>query len=439
RLALRGYFAAGNVAVPKDSADSGEKQMSYYDPLETRDPDEREADLMDKLARQVAHAKETTPYYFHTLAGINPFDCVTREALARLPLTRKRDLIELQQKTPPFGGLNSLPRHKAKRVFASPGPIYEFQGKDIDPWRMARVLYAAGFRDGDLIHNCFSYHFTPGAFIFEGGARKLGCAVFPGGTGQTEQQVQAIAALRPDGYVGTPSFLRIIVEKAEEIGADIGSLQKACVSGEALPGITRQWLSERGISVRQCYATADIGAIAYETEAEAGLVVEEELLVEIVRPGTGDPVEPGEVGEVVVTTFNPDCPLIRFATGDLSALLPGRSPCGRSNIRLKGWLGRADQTTKVKGMFVHPEQVAEISRRHPEIHRMRLVVDNPGGQDRMVLHCEIDKVSEAGGEALDRAVVASLREVTKLRGEVAFSAPGGLPNDGKVIEDSRIY
>ena len=413
--------------------------MSFYDPLETRDPEEREADLMDKLARQVAHAKETTPYYFQTLAGINPFDCVTREALARLPLTRKRDLIELQQKTPPFGGLNSLPRHKAKRVFASPGPIYELQGKDIDPWRMARVLYAAGFRDGDLIHNCFSYHFTPGAFIFEGGARKLGCAVFPGGTGQTEQQVQAIAALRPDGYVGTPSFLRIIVEKAEEIGADIGSLQKACVSGEALPGITRQWLSERGISVRQCYATADIGAIAYETEAEAGLVVEEELLVEIVRPGTGDPVEPGEVGEVVVTTFNPDYPLIRFATGDLSALLPGRSPCGRSNLRLKGWLGRADQTTKVKGMFVHPEQVADIARRHPEIHRMRLVVDNPGGQDRMVLHCEIDKVSEAGGEALDRAVVASLREVTKLRGEVAFSAPGGLPNDGKVIEDSRIY
>ncbi|WP_412478172.1 phenylacetate--CoA ligase family protein [Azonexus sp. IMCC34839] len=409
--------------------------MSFYDPLETRDPEEREADLMDKLARQVAHAKETTHYYFQTLAGVNPFDCTSREALARLPLTRKRDLIELQKKNPPFGGLNALARGKAKRVFASPGPIYELQGMDMDHWRMARVLYAAGFRHGDLVHNCFSYHFTPGAFLMEGGARKLGCAVFPGGVGQTEQQVQAMVDLKPDGYVGTPSFLRIIVEKAEEMGADISSLKKALVSGEALPGVTRNWLKERGITVRQCYATADIGAIAYESEAEEGLVVEEELLVEIVRPGTGDPVEPGEVGEVVVTTFNPDYPLIRFATGDLSAVLPGRSPCGRSNIRLKGWMGRADQTTKIKGMFVHPEQVAEIGRRHPEIHRLRLVVDNPGGQDRMVLHCEI----ETGHEALDQAVVGSLRDVTKLRGEVAFAAPGGLPNDGKVIEDIRVY
>ena len=409
--------------------------MSYYDPLETRDPDEREADLMDKLARQVAHAKETTHYYFQSLAGINPFECATREALARLPLTRKRDLIELQKKNPPFGGLNALPRHKAKRVFASPGPIYEMQGRDTDPWRMARVLYAAGFRDGDLVHNCFSYHFTPGAFLMEGGARKLGCAVFPGGTGQTEMQVQAMVDLKPEAYTGTPSFLRIIVEKAEEMGADIGSLRKACVSGEALPGLTRQWLNERGITVRQCYATADIGAIAYETEAEEGLVVGEGVLVEIVRPGTGDPLEPGEVGEVVVTTFDPDYPLIRFATGDLSAILPGRSPCGRSNVRLKGWMGRADQTTKIKGMFVHPEQVAQIAARHPEIHRLRLVVDNPGGQDRMMLHCEI----EAGHEALATALVASLREVTKLRGEVAFATPGGLPNDGKVIEDSRIY
>ncbi len=413
--------------------------MSYYDPLETRDPDEREADLMDKLARQVAHAKETTHYYFQMLAGVNPFECASREALAKLPLTRKRDLIELQKKTPPFGGLNSLPRHRAKRVFASPGPIYEMQGKDTDSWRMARVLYAAGFRDGDLVHNCFSYHFTPGAFLMEGGARKLGCAVFPGGTGQTEQQVQAIVDLKPEGYVGTPSFLRIIVEKAEEMGADIGSLRKACVSGEALPGITRQWLNERGISVRQCYATADIGAIAYETEAAEGMVVEEGVLVEIVRPGTGDPVAEGEVGEVVVTTFDPDYPLIRFATGDLSAILPGRSPCGRSNIRLKGWMGRADQTTKIKGMFVHPEQVAQIAARHPEIHRLRLVVDNPGGQDRMVLQCELGEGSEAGREALAKVLVNSLREVTKLRGDVAFVTPGGLPNDGKVIEDSRIY
>jgi phenylacetate-CoA ligase len=409
--------------------------MSFYDPLETRDPAEREADLMDKLARQVAHAKETTHYYFQSLAGINPYQCATREALAKLPLTRKRDLIDLQRKTPPFGGLNSLPRHKAKRVFASPGPIYELQGKEIDPWRMARVLYAAGFRNGDLIHNCFSYHFTPGAFIFEGGARKLGCAVFPGGVGQTEQQVQAIAELKPDGYVGTPSFLRIIVEKAEEMGVDIHSLNKASVSGEALPTVTRNWLQARGIAVRQCYVTADIGAIAYETEAEEGMLVEEELLVEIVRPGTGDPVDAGEVGEVVVTTFNTDYPLIRFATGDLSAIMPGRSPCGRTNIRLKGWLGRADQTTKIKGMFVHPEQLADIARRHPEIHRMRLIVDNPDGQDRMVLHCE----TEVGSDTLQKTLIGSLRDITKLRGEVAFSAPGDLPNDGKVIEDGRVY
>jgi phenylacetate-CoA ligase len=409
--------------------------MSFYDPLETRDPEERERDLMDKLARQVAHAKESASYYFHRLAGVNPFEVTTRKALAALPLTRKRDLIALQKDHPPFGGLNALSRANAKRIFSSPGPIYELQGKEIDHWRMARVLYAAGFRHGDLIHNCFSYHFTPGAFMFEGGARKLGCAVFPGGVGQTEQQVQAMADLKPDGYVGTPSFLKLIVDKADETGADISSLKKACVSGEALPGVTRAALAERGIQVRQCYATADIGAIAYETDAQEGLVVEEDILLEIVRPGTGDPVEPGEVGEIVVTTFNPDYPLIRFATGDLSAFLPGRSPCGRSNVRIKGWLGRADQTTKVKGMFVHPEQMAEVAKRHPEIHRLRLVVDNPGGQDRMTLHCEISE----GSEALAQRLIASLREVTKLRGETAFCAPGGLPNDGKVIEDIRVY
>jgi len=329
--------------------------------------------------------------------------------------------------------LNSLPRHKAKRVFASPGPIYEIQGKDIDPWRMARVLYAAGFRNGDLIHNCFSYHFTPGAFIFEGGARKLGCAVFPGGTGQTEQQVQAMAELKPEGYVGTPSFLRIIVEKAEEMGADIRSLSKACVSGEALPGVTRDWLKERGISVRQCYATADIGAIAYETEAEEGLVVEEELLLEIVRPGTGDPVEPGEVGEVVVTTLNPDYPLIRFGTGDLSAVLPGTCPTGRTNTRITGWMGRADQTAKVRGMFVHPGQVAEIARRHPEVGRARLVVSGEMANDRMTLRVEVAGTPEG----LAARLADTVREVTKLRSEVELCAPGSLTNDGKVIEDQR--
>ncbi len=409
--------------------------MSYYDPLEIRDPAVREADLMEKLTRQVAHAKQASAYYARTLAEVDPAGCASRPALAALPLTRKRDLIDLQKATPPFGGLNALASDKVKRVFASPGPIFEFQGDEVDQWRFARALYAAGFRPGDLIHNCFSYHFTPGAFLFEGGARKLGCPIFPGGIGQTEQQVEAMVGLRPAGYVGTPSFLKIIVDKAAAMGADISSLKTALVSGEALPGAIRQSLQERGIRVRQCYATADIGAIAYETEIDAGMVVEEDVLLEIVRPGTGTPVAPGEVGEVVVTTFNRDYPLIRFATGDLSAILPGVSACGRTNQRLRGWLGRADQTTKIKGMFVHPEQVAEIQARFPEIARMRLVVDNPDAQDRMVLHCELDGVPEG----LSSRLLETLRERTKLRGEITFVACGGLPNDGKVIEDRRVY
>ena len=409
--------------------------MSYYDSLETRDPAVREADLIDKLLSQLAHAKQASTYYAQVLAGIDPAACDSRQALAALPLTRKRELIELQKATPPFGGLNALAKGEVRRVFASPGPIFELQGSEVDHWRMVRALYAAGFRRGELIHNCFSYHFTPGAFLMEGGARKLGCAVFPGGVGQTEQQVQAMVNLRPDGYVGTPSFLKLIIDKADELGADISSLRKALVSGEALPGVTRTCLAERGIVVRQCYATADIGAIAYESEIDAGMVVEEDLLLEIVRPGTGDPVPAGEVGEVVVTTFNRDYPLIRFATGDLSALLPGMSACGRTNQRLKGWLGRADQTTKIKGMFVHPEQVAEIQARFPEISRMRLVVDNPQAQDRMVLQCELEQAPDALALRLREV----LREQTKLRGEVAFVARGGLPNDGKVIEDRRVY
>ncbi|MBK8509205.1 MAG: AMP-binding protein [Candidatus Competibacteraceae bacterium] len=409
--------------------------MTYYDALETRDPEQREQDLMAKLARQVAHAKGKSSYYQRLLAPVDPSSITSRAALAKLPLTRKRDLIELQQQNPPFGGLNALPVGNAWRVFASPGPIYELQGPEVDPWRMARVLFAAGFRSGELVHNCFSYHFTPGAYIFEEGARKLGCPVFPGGTGNTEQQIQAITALRPAGYVGTPSFLKIIIDKADEMKADISSLRKAAVSGEAVHPTVRQTLRERGMTIRQSYATADLGAIAYESEAEDGLIVEEDALLEIVRPGTGDPVAVGEVGEVVVTTFNPTYPLIRFATGDLSAALAGTSPCGRTNLRIKGWLGRADQTTKVKGMFVHPEQIAETALRHPELQRLRLVVDNPGGQDQMVLHCE----TMASGEALMQAVIASIRDLTKLRGEVVFCAPGTLANDGKVIEDRRTY
>ena len=407
--------------------------MSPFDSRETRAPAAREAELMARLPRLVAHARRHSPYFARLLAGIDPAAIASRAALAALPLTRKCELIERQHAEPPFGGLNATPLPALARVFASPGPIYDPEGRGEDWWRFARALHAAGFVVGDLVHNTFSYHFTPAGSMLEGAAKKLGCPVFPAGVGQTEQQLRAIADLKPAAYVGTPSFLRILLEKADEQGSDASSLQKALVSGEALPGSLRQWFRARGIVVRQAYASADLGLIAYESEAEEGLIVDEDVLLEIVRPGTGDPVAAGEVGEVVVTRFNDDYPLIRFATGDLSAVLPGTSPCGRTNLRIRGWLGRADQTAKVRGMFVHPAQVAEVVRRHPGILRARLVVDNDEGADRMCLHCET-------GAAVDAAAVAaSLREVTKLRGEVLVCVPGTLANDGKVIEDRRRY
>ncbi|HET7776400.1 MAG TPA: AMP-binding protein [Azospira sp.] len=409
--------------------------MKYYDSLETRDPEERERSLLDRLPRQVAHAKLHSPYFARLLAEVNPNDIHNRAALARLPVTRKSDLVTLQRQQAPFGGINATPLSGLSRVYASPGPIYDPEGRGQDWWRFARALHGAGFRPGELIHNTFSYHFTPAGFMLEGAAHKLGCPVFPAGIGQTEMQVQAINDLKPAAYVGTPSFLKIILDKADELQADVSSLTKALVSGEALPPSLRQALNARGITVRQCYATADLGMIAYESEAQQGLTLDEDVLVEIVRPGTGDPVADGEVGEVLVTTFNLDYPLIRFATGDLSAVLPGISPCGRTNVRIKGWLGRADQTTKVKGMFVHPHQVAAVVKRHPEITKARLVVDHADGQDRMVLHCESGRSDDVLGDA----VIASMRDVTKLRGEVKFIAAGALPNDGKVIEDIRTY
>ena len=408
----------------------------HYDSLETRDPELRERELLAQLPRQVAHAKANASAFARIFAAIDPAAITTRAALAGLPVTRKSELLEMQKANRPFGGFAAARWGEAKRVFSSPGPIYEPEGAQADYWRLARALFAAGFRRGDLVHNCFSYHFTPAGSMMETGAHALGCTVFPGGTGQTEQQVQAIAELKPDGYVGTPSFLKIILEKADATGIVLGSLKKALVSGEAFPASLRDALLSRGIQGYQAYATADVGTIAYETEAREGLVVDEGVLVEIVRPGTGDPVPAGEVGEVVVTTlFNADYPLVRFGTGDLSALLPGKSPCGRTNLRIKGWLGRADQTTKVKGMFVHPSQVAAIVRKHPEIAKARLVVDNADGNDRMTLNVEVP-----GGRAADaEAIVASIREVTKLRGEVAFRAPGELPNDGRVIDDVRKF
>ena len=412
----------------------------YFDELETRSPQERERDLMARLPRLIAHA-QTAPGWAGILHGVAAGDISSRTALAQLPVTRKSDLKALQQADAPFGGLTTTAPRRLARIAMSPGPIFDPEGRGVDWWRYARPFHAAGIRGGDLIQNCFSYHFTPAAFMVEGGAFRLGCTVVPAGSGQTEMQVQAIAALRPDAYAGTPSFLKIIIEKAEEMGADIGSLQCAVVGAEALPPSLRTWLQQHGVArVLQTYGSADIGNIAYETmsrgEVNPGMVLDEELLLEIVRPGTGDPVAPGEVGEVVITSFNPDYPLVRFATGDLSAVLEGIAPCGRTNTRIRGWMGRADQTTKVRAMFVHPSQVAEITRRHPEIRRARLVVSGEMANDVMTLQCEVE---EPDNGMLQEAIVASIRDITKLRGDVSLVAVGRLPNDGRVIEDARRY
>jgi len=410
----------------------------YFDRLATRPPEARERAQLAALPARIALAKSRTTAYARIFAAFEPTAITTRAALAQLPVTRKSELLELQRAERPFGGFATARCGDARRVFASPGPLYEPEGQEADYWRLARPLFAAGFRAGDLVHNCFSYHLTPAGAMLESGAHALGCAVFAGGVGQTEQQVLAMADLKPDGYVGTPSFLKIILEKADELGIQLPRLKKALVSGEAFAPSLRDALERRGIAAYQAYATADLGTIAYESEAREGLIIDEGVLVEIVRPGTGDPVAVGEVGEVVVTTLVTTVyPLIRFGTGDLSALLPASlhapSPCGRTNLRIKGWLGRADQTTKVKGMFVHPAQVAEITRRHPEIVKARLVVDNPEGDDHMTLHVEVRDNRSTHAEA----IIASIRDVTKLRAEIAFCAPGELPNDGKVIEDRR--
>ncbi len=416
---------------------------SHYDERETRDPAAREADLMKRLSTQVAHAQAHAAAFTSLLEVVEASDIRSRAALATLPVTRKHELLARQKAErvrDAFGGYSTLAwgpgvsaSRRALRVFASPGPIYEPEGPAADYWRMGRALFAAGFRAGDLAHNCFSYHFTLVGSMMETGAHALGCTVFPGGTGMTEQQVQAIAELRPDGYIGTPSFLKLIVDKAAEMGTPLPSLTKASVGGEAFPPSLRDWFAARGIDAYQSYGTADLGLVAYETPARQGLVLDEDVILEIVRPGTGDPVPDGEVGEVVVTTLNPGYPLIRFGTGDLSAVWPGPCPTGRTNIRIRGWMGRADQATKVRGMFVHPGQVAEIVRRHAEVVRARLVVSGEMANDRMTLRVEVETPSQDLVERL----AESIREVTKLRGEVEVCAPASLPNDGKVIEDSR--
>ena len=415
----------------------------HYDTLETRQPQTREAALMAALPAQIAHAQQRSAAMAEILHGVNAASITSRAALAQLPVTRKYALLERQQAQraqDPFGGFSAigwkglLRSSGARRVYQSPGPIYEPEGQAVDYWRAARAMAAAGFAAGDLVHNCFSYHLTPGAWIMESGAHALGCTVIPGGVGNTEQQLAAIADLRPVAYAGTPSFLKILIEKAAEAGQKL-SITKALVSGEACPPSLRDWFTAQGVNAYQCYATADVGLIAYETSAREGLVLDEGVIVEIVRPGTGDPVAEGEVGEVVVTVLNPDYPLIRFGTGDLSAVLPGTCPSGRTNTRIKGWMGRADQTTKVRGMFVHPGQVAEVLKRFPELGKARLVVSGEMANDQMALQVETASPSPE----LAQRVAEALREVTKLRGEVQCVAPASLPNDGKVIEDARSY
>ncbi len=415
-----------------------ERGATYYDRQEVRPPADRERSVLHALPGLIRHALDNAPHPAGRLAGVDPDAVTSREALARLPVLRKSDLPGLQREQPPFGGLNATPVRRLARIFASPGPIYDPEGVRGDYWRFARAMYAAGFRPGEVVHNTFSYHLTPAGMMADGGARALGCPVVPGGTGQAELQLQAIADIRPAAYVGTPSFLLILLEKGRELGLDTASLKRALVSGEAFPSATRDRLEgEFGIDAYQCYATADLGLIAYESAAREGLIADESLILEIVRPGTGDPVPDGEVGEVVVTAFNPDYPLIRFATGDLSAVLPGESPCGRTNLRIKGWMGRADQTTKVRGMFVHPGQVQDAVRRHaPTVGRARLVVvDGSAGRDEMRLLCEVESGKSRDG--LAEALADTVRGLTGLRAEVELVASGSLPNDGKVIDDQR--
>ena len=404
----------------------------YYDELETRDPAQRESQHLAALPKQIALAKSTEGYK-KLFSNVDPQAITSRTALAQLPVTRKSELIELQASNPPFGGLNATPTGQMARLFLSPGPIAEPEGQKADFWRMGRALFAAGFRAGDIIQNCFSYHMTPAGFLFDAAARAVGCAVIPAGIGQTEQQCHMIAHFQPVGYAGTPDFLKIILTKADELGVDASSINKALVGGGALLPPLRKEYADRGIQVLQSYGTADVGNIAYESEAQRGMIVEEEIILEIVRPGTGDPVPESEVGEVVVTLLNQDYPLIRFGTGDLSAILPGNSPCGRTAPRINGWMGRADQRTKIRGMFVDPVQIDRVLKAHGNVTGMRLVVSENGGLDTVNLQCEV----ASQDDALAQKIAAAFQAECKVRATVEFV--DSLPKDGKVIDDIREY
>ena len=426
-------FASGSSTV----LDAG---SAYFDSRETRSAEQREASLFAALPAFIAHAKTHAPAWAKRLQGFDAQSIHSRKALAALPVLRKSALKDLQSIDPPFGGFNATPVGKMSRLFMSPGPIMDPEGTGADPWRAGRALWAAGIRPGMILQNCFGYHLTPGAWMVDAAARHIGCAVIPAGVGQTEQQLELITNFKPDAYVGTPSFLRILIEKAKELGADISALKQALVAAEALPPSLRQWFHDQGIqTVLQWYGTADLGLIAYESPACEGMILDEDLILEIVRPGSDEPVPDGEVGEVVITSFNPHYPMIRFGTGDLSAVMPGISPCGRTNSRIRGWLGRADQTTKVRGMFVHPGQVAQVLARHPQVKRARLVITGEMAQDAMTLYCVLAEDAGGTSTALEQALIQSIRDVMKLRAELRFVDAQALANDGKVIEDARKY
>jgi phenylacetate-CoA ligase len=405
---------------------------NHYDALETRDPAAREKHLLSRLP-DVLRAAMKAPAYAERLKGIDPAAITSRAALAALPVLRKSELPALHKAAPPFGGFVAHAPGAFARLFTSPGPIFEPEAARADPWRGARALFAAGFRPGDVVLNTFSYHLTPGGFIFDTSARALGCAVIPAGPGNTDAQFELIEAYSPIGYSGTPDFLKILLDMAAAAGRDVSSIKRALVSGAAFPPTLQAEIKSRGIEAHQAFGTADLGIVAYETQAREGMVVNEDLILEIVRPGTGDPVADGEVGEIVVTLLDPHHPWIRLALGDLTAAMSGVSPCGRTNMRIKGWMGRADQTAKVKGMFVRPEQVAEIGQRHPGLGRLRLVVTRDRETDAMTLKAEC----AAPSESLQKEITATLRAVTKLGGTVELMTPGTLPNDGKVIADQR--
>ncbi|ETD67875.1 AMP-dependent synthetase [Pelistega indica] len=422
----------------------------YYDSQETQSVEERELHLFSNLRDNLRQLRDKVPALQRQINDIDISTLTSREDLAQIPVVRKYELLNAQTQARQkmtdakpgdeiervFGGFSAVGWGQASRVFASPGPLFEPEVARTDYWRMARAMYAAGFRQHMLVHNCFSYHFTPAGSMFETAALAVGATVFPAGVGQTEMQVSVIQDLKPNAYAGTPSFLRIIIEKAEEIGADVSSIKHALFSAEAFPPSLQQWFKEKGVDGYQAYGTADLGLIAYETQAHDGLVIAEDIILEIVKPGTNDPVPDGEVGEVVVTTLNPDYPLLRFGTGDLSVMMAGQSPCGRTNRRIKGWMGRADQSVKVRGAMVHPDLVDKVVKRHMEIKRARLVVTGAMGKDELALFVE---TMGQPSEQLTQAIQESIKEFIKLRTDVVYKTAGEIKNDGLVIEDARSY